>query len=492
MTLLLTGSWLASCGGRIASDESDGVGGTRATGGTTSTGGTWPGSGGAPSTGGTTSTGGAWPGTGGTITRGGSSSQSGGSKATGGTSIAGGTRSTGGSRASGGAPTGGAQVTGGAIVTGGATSSSIGGTKQTAGTAGSLVNGGSAGVPTAGGNSVAGATPTAGTAGTPVSGGTAGVAGTATTTPPSCTRLGPICQSESCCTTIRIVGGTFPMGRSENASASDYYPTGSEPELPEHSATVGDFALDKYEVTVGRFRAFVNDYDAWHNSSPQNPQVGAGVNPNVDASNRDLTGWGRSWQPRASDLPTDSAGMMDDLRCISGQNSTWTDLADSYEAYPINCVSWFMAFAFCIWDDGWLPTEAEWEYAAAGGAQNLLYPWGNGAPDSNRANVRPAGSPYISVGSRLATGGAGYFGHADLAGSMYEWVFDGYSASYYGFTDSPVACNRCANTGGYSERVLRDACWDCDVSGLRAAFRRGNGPGNRGWGLGFRCARSVP
>jgi formylglycine-generating enzyme required for sulfatase activity len=40
-------------------------------------------------------------------------------------------------------------------------------------------------------------------------------------------------------------------------------------------------------------------------------------------------------------------------------------------------MDWYEAYAFCIWDGGFLPTDAEWNYAAAGGAQQRAYPWSN-------------------------------------------------------------------------------------------------------------------
>ena len=46
----------------------------------------------------------------------------------------------------------------------------------------------------------------------------------------------------------------------------------------------------------------------------------------------------------------------------------------------MNCVNWFEAYAFCIWDGGFLPSDTEWEYAAAGGSLQREYPWGSTAP----------------------------------------------------------------------------------------------------------------
>ncbi len=265
------------------------------------------------------------------------------------------------------------------------------------------------------------------------------------------------------------------MGRSENPGDPDYYSGGGSNELPEHDATIANFYLDKYEVTVGRFRAFV-DSGAGAQASP--PGSGQGAHPLIGAS-----GWDSAWN---MSLPTDTAGLINNITC-DAISETWTNPAGANEHYPLNCVNWYEAFAFCIWDGGRLATEAEWEMAAAGGTENRLYPWGQAAPDATLANYGGSdNSPFIAVGSHPA--GAGRWGHYDLAGSMWEWVFDWYSISWY----SPGPgnpCNNCANlTGSY--RVVRGGSWSDYATGLRGAYRSGyGGPEGRNVNVGFRCAR---
>jgi formylglycine-generating enzyme len=272
------------------------------------------------------------------------------------------------------------------------------------------------------------------------------------------------------------------MGRNEVSTGSDYYPGGNPDEIPEHNATVATFALDKYEVTVGRFRKFADEYDAWHVTSiPPNPQDNAGEHP--IAPN---TGWGRSWTPASSDLPASSTDLKAALNCSSSYQ-TWTDDGSGNENYPITCVSWYMALAFCIWDGGRLPTEAEWECAAAGGSYNYLYPWGSAAPDSSRANFAP-GSPFVVVGSYQA--GNARWGQADLAGSVWEWVFDWYSDIHYGTGGTPATCADCANAAVSLYRVERGGGWYAEPSRLRAARRDYGTASERAPYLGFRCARN--
>ncbi len=303
--------------------------------------------------------------------------------------------------------------------------------------------------------------------------------GIATSPKPSCQDLpadcGPASQ-ESCCANALVPGGSFKMGRSESSNDPDYYPPGNSDEIPEHDATIDSFYLDKYEVTVGRFRKFVAQYDG----TP--PTVLAGAHPKIDYS-----GWRTQWD---SELPTSQDGLINGFK-FCGDNATWTDTAGANEKYPMNCVSWYVAFAFCIWDGGRLPTEAEWEMAAAGGSENRLYPWGQITPDATHANFFDSDySPFVAVGSHPA--GVGRWGHYDLAGSMFEMVLDWYGPTWY-HADSGNPCNNCAYVEtGPTTRVARGGGWFKEAAELRATTRGAMAPSKGHNGIGIRCARDAP
>ncbi len=345
---------------------------------------------------------------------------------------------------------GGIRGTGGIIGTGGTT-----GTGGTAGAAGAVGTGGTAGA--AGG-----------------SGGTGGTdAGTFVPVNAQSCAGGLLCNGESCCTTINVPGGTFTQGSADTAT------NGAQ---PPHQSTVSSFALDKYEVTVGRFRKFVTAYVSNTASAPPD---GAGVNPAIAG-----TGWQSAWN---ASLPATQAVFMDTshLNCIATYQ-TWTNSAGTNENKAINCVDWYEAFAFCIWDGGRLATESEWEYAAAGGSENRLYPWGATAPDCTYANFLtgsaycgPGGTEAVAaVGSYVA--GNGKWGHADLAGNVFEWAFDWYAAY------SGSASTNYANISSGSLRVLRSGGFINGAGTLRAAYRISIAPVGPIYDFGLRCSRSAP
>lgn len=300
---------------------------------------------------------------------------------------------------------------------------------------------------------------------------------------PSCQAMsGTECQGESCCSTILVPGSTFPMGRytEECDNCIDGCPPGEICDLdetPEHVASVSPLYLDKYEVTVGRMRQFLEEYDAWRMAGK--PELNEGENPSIPGS-----GWQVGWL-----LPTDEASFEQKLLC--GPNMWWPTLLRGDDTYPINCVNWFEAFAFCIWDGGRLPTEAEWEYAAAGGSANRLYPWGDAPIDATRAcSWEAPGCPndFSIVGSYSA--GNARWGHADMAGSLTEWVIDWYRPDWY--TVDGNICTDCANLTSNLTRVLRGGTWGGPSSWFRAADRYGDVyPTGHHEGVGFRCARDL-
>jgi formylglycine-generating enzyme required for sulfatase activity len=274
--------------------------------------------------------------------------------------------------------------------------------------------------------------------------------------------LPPCASGKSCCEARLVPGGSF------NRSNDPSYP-----------ATVDDFALDVYEVTVGRFRAFVS---AGRGTQGNPPAVGDGAHPKIPGS-----GWISAY---SAELVTTTAALKAALTCDPSY-ATWSDTPGS-EQRPIACITWFEAFAFCSWDGGWLATEAEWNYAAAGGSEQRAYPWGDGI-ESTRASYGciadglQAGS--CAVSDILAVGslplGYGRWGHADLAGNVWEWTLDWFHTPY------PLPCDNCAYQATTTGRVLRGGSFFEDATSLSNTYRFPDGytPSARRGNIGARCAR---
>lgn len=274
--------------------------------------------------------------------------------------------------------------------------------------------------------------------------------------------------SAPCDRQLLVDGGTFSMGSPDSA--------GFESEYPQHQVKVDAFWLDEYEVTVGRFRRFLDTFER-AGSSP-----GRGAHPKLPGS-----GWRDEWLAALPETPEEF-----DF-AIAECGGTWTATPETNEARPISCITWFEAFAFCAAEGKRLPTEAEWEYAASGGDEQRVYPWGNEAPSIERAvfgcafdgdsTCTDADLPL--AGSLVA--GAGRFGQLDLAGSLWEWTLDAYAP----YTEEP--CDNCAVLGTANEpRVFRGGDYKFDdPASLRASTRYAFLPAFPDPTRGFRCARSA-
>lgn len=232
-------------------------------------------------------------------------------------------------------------------------------------------------------------------------------------------------------------------------------------EEPAHFVVLGDYYIDRYEVTNEQFAQFLRE-------------------------NGNQVEGGASW--------LDSADEHALIHQISG---SWQ--ADAgYANHPVVEVTWYGAKAYCEWRGARLPTEAEWEKAARG-TDGFTFPWGNKFDghalnfcDVN-CNLDFANTDFddgYAFSSPVGSYGDGIspFGVQDMAGNVSEWVADWYDENYYATLPTSVE-NPTGPESGLI-RVRRGGCAGCSADNTRAASRFGIDPAESEASTGFRCASS--
>jgi formylglycine-generating enzyme required for sulfatase activity len=297
----------------------------------------------------------------------------------------------------------------------------------------------------------------------------------------------PLYDEEVC-----VPGGAFIFG---TQSLPD---EGITTAVPERIALIPPFRMDRYEVTVGRWR------DA----------LARGFVPPV----LELP------LPQANDAPFPTDPAPSDIQ--SPAFCTYTTAPMGRETYPITCITWQLALAFCQFEGGLLPTESQWEYAAsmAGRAFKTAFPWGGPDdadpvcgqsvfgrgfdetldPEQRGACTSAGFGPLPEAAAIYGTGHApaGVTGNgdssvglgiADLGGNMNEYVLDtAYSLGSNCWMSQPLELPVCLDSTDPQDqnKSSRGAGWDASQQYNFAGYRHYEIYGEVSSTAGFRCVRS--
>lgn len=229
---------------------------------------------------------------------------------------------------------------------------------------------------------------------------------------------------------VRIAAGPFMMGSSEKdiewivraffSETREWY----RGETPAQAAFLPEYSIDKYEVTVSRYKRFLE----------------------------------KTGRPPPRDFDNPRFNQPD---------------------HPVVGVTWEDASMYCRWLGKRLPTEAEWEKAARG-KDGRRYPWGN-TPDEMKTNAlgKKDHYRYTAPVGQFPEGQSPY-GVMDMAGNVWEWTQDWY-LPYHGNDQK-------SDLFGKKLKVIRGGSWNSNMDLARSALRGKSFPDKAYNYIGFRCA----
>ena len=280
----------------------------------------------------------------------------------------------------------------------------------------------------------------------------------------SAARRGPV---------VAVPAGRFRMG-DESVWA---YP--GDGEGPVHEVALEAFSIDAHAVTNDDFAAFVT--------------------ATGHVSDAERYGWSFVFAGLLPDDFPDTAAVVEAPWWRQVEGADWrrpegpgSDV-DGRGDHPVVHVSWNDAGAYCAWARARLPTEAEWERAARGGA-DTAFPWGDDLEPGgeHRMNVFQGRFPELDTAADGWRGtapvdafGPNGFGLHNVTGNVWEWCADWFDRDYY--ARSPGVAPRGPESG--DRRVLRGGSYLCHLSycrRYRVSARYSSEPDSSTGNIGFR------
>jgi len=280
---------------------------------------------------------------------------------------------------------------------------------------------------------------------------------------------------------VLLPGGSFLMG----SESADAFPRDGEG--PVRRVTVDPFWMDTYAVRNRDFSAFVAETQY--------------------ITEAESIGWSFVF---AGDLPKE----MDHTSAVAVHGTEWWRVIEGASwqhpegpgsditmrsNYPVVQVSWNDVVAFAKWAGKRLPTEAEWEFAARGGLEQMTYPWGNELTPNGKhlcniwqgefptTNTAEDGYTATCPVDAFPPNGYGLYG---MTGNTWEWIADWFHATYH---QHATRHNPIGPQQG-TARVMRGGSYLCHRSycnRYRVAARSYNTPDSATTNIGFRCVRDV-
>ena len=276
---------------------------------------------------------------------------------------------------------------------------------------------------------------------------------------------------------VSIPAGSFIMGTNSNIGFPE------DGEGPEKNIFLKDFNIDIYSVTNSEFEKFVTETKYITEAEQYGWSfVFYKLLSKINLSKIEYKVTSTPWWCIVKNAY---------WRRPEGTGSNIKNKGD----HPVVHISWNDAINYCTWANKRLPTEAEWEYAAKGGLENSIYPWGNELTPNNvhQCNIWQGVFPednsledgYLSTAPVNAYTSNGY-GLYNIVGNVWEWTQDWFSTSYPNIRDT-------INPQGPSigeSKVIKGGSYLCHKSycnRYRIAARSSNTTNSSTSNLGFRC-----